>query len=106
MKAHSCPPGLLRRTTKVCKARWMSSRRTFLTTALCAAAGSTLGGAFAGSPAAAWPGPYVTVAADGSGDFTGVQAAVDAVPSGNTGPFTIKVRPGIYRGQVIIPADK
>lgn len=83
----------------------MSSRRTFLTAALCAAAAGAAGSAVA-APAAAWPGPYVTVAADGSGDFTGIQAAVDAVPSGNTGPFTIKVRPGVYRGQVIIPADK
>lgn len=87
----------------------MTSRRTFLTAALYAVTSSTAAAITTGiatRPAKAWPGPYVTVAADGSGDFTGVQAAVDAVPSGNPGPFTIKVKPGIYRGQVIIPADK
>jgi pectinesterase len=54
----------------------------------------------------AWPGSYVTVAADGSADFTSVQAAVDAVPSGNPATFTIKIKPGRYAGQVIVPADK
>jgi pectinesterase len=46
------------------------------------------------------------VAADGSGDFTDVQAAVDAVPSGNAEEFVIAIRPGTYHGQVIVPADK
>lgn len=54
----------------------------------------------------AWPGPYLTVAADGSGDFTSIQAAVDAVPAPNPSTFTIKIKPGVYRGQVIVPADK
>jgi pectinesterase len=62
--------------------------------------------AAAGTPAAAWPGPYVTVAADGTGDFATIQAAVDAVPAGNAATFTIKIRPGVYKGQVIIPATK
>lgn len=84
----------------------MTSRRTLLTAALGAVAGGAAATVLGGARASAWPGPYVTVAADGSGDFTGIQAAVDAVPSGNTGPFTIKVRPGVYRGQVIVPADK
>lgn len=44
-----------------------------------------------GAAALAWPGPYVTVAADGSADFTSIQAAVDAVPSGNPSTFTIKI---------------
>lgn len=59
-----------------------------------------------GAAALAWPGPYVTVAADGSADFTSIQAAVDAVPSGNPSTFTIKIQPGVYTGQVIVPADK
>lgn len=46
----------------------------------------------------------VTVAADGTGDHTTVQAAVDAVPAGD--PVTIAVRPGIYRGQVIVQAGR
>ncbi|MFI9838175.1 pectinesterase family protein [Nonomuraea sp. NPDC051941] len=48
----------------------------------------------------------IVVAADGSGDHTTVQAAVDAVPAGNTRPVTILVRKGTYRQQVVIPADK
>jgi pectinesterase len=72
------------------------------------ASGLVLG---SGAAATAWPapgrlGPCVTVALDGSGDFTSVQAAVDAVPSGNPGAFTIRLKPGVYAGQVIIPADK
>ncbi|BCJ78124.1 pectinesterase [Catellatospora sp. IY07-71] len=59
-----------------------------------------------GAPAQAWPGPYVTVAADGSGDFSSIQAAVDAVPAGNASTFTIKIQPGVYHGQVIVPASK
>ncbi|GAA4722952.1 pectinesterase family protein [Phytohabitans rumicis] len=59
-----------------------------------------------GGAAVAWPGPHVTVAADGSGDFTTVQAAVDAVPAGNASTFTIKIKPGVYHGQVIVPATK
>src|SRR6185369_546958 len=60
----------------------------------------------AGTPAQAWPGPYVTVAADGTGDFTTIQAAVDAVPAGNASTFTVKIKPGVYKGQIIVPATK
>jgi pectinesterase len=60
-----------------------------------------------GAPAAAGPrGACVTVAADGSANFTTIQAAVDAVPAGNATPFVIKIKPGVYRGQVIVPADR
>ncbi|WJK38464.1 pectinesterase family protein [Solwaraspora sp. WMMA2056] len=48
----------------------------------------------------------IVVAADGRGDVTTVQAAVDAVPAGNAAPFRIDVRPGVYHGQVIVPSDK
>jgi pectin methylesterase-like acyl-CoA thioesterase len=48
----------------------------------------------------------IVVASDGSGDRTTVQAAVDAVPSGNRSPVTILVREGTYKQQVVIPADK
>jgi pectinesterase len=44
----------------------------------------------------------ITVAADGSGNFTTVQAALAAASSGTT----INVKPGTYRGQVSIPASK
>jgi pectinesterase len=50
--------------------------------------------------------PFATVAADGSGDFATIQAAVDAVPAGNADPVTVAVRPGTYLGQVKVPADK
>ena len=33
--------------------------------------------------------PFATVAADGTGDFATIQAAVDAVPSGNAAPLTV-----------------
>jgi pectinesterase len=46
------------------------------------------------------------VAADGGGDYTTLQAAVDAVPPGNAARFVITIEPGVYAGQVIIPADK
>ncbi|MGW1062221.1 pectinesterase family protein [Micromonospora rubida] len=46
------------------------------------------------------------VARDGSGDFTSVQAAVNAVPSGNSSRHTITIRPGTYRELVTIPADR
>ncbi|WDZ83509.1 pectinesterase family protein [Micromonospora cathayae] len=51
-------------------------------------------------------GQSAVVATDGSGDFTSVQAAVDAVPAGNTSRYTITIRPGTYREVVKIPADK
>ncbi|MEU7663679.1 pectinesterase family protein [Streptomyces lincolnensis] len=39
-------------------------------------------------------------------DHPTVQAAVDAVPAGNTVPVTIAVAPGTYREKVLIPATK
>ncbi|MFG1943799.1 pectinesterase family protein [Nonomuraea sp. NPDC048826] len=61
----------------------------------------------AAAPAAAHPPrDVIVVAADGSGDHTTVQDAVDAVPSGNSRPVTILVREGTYKQQVVIPADK
>jgi pectinesterase len=63
----------------------------------------------AGLPAAASGRPpchAVVVAADGTGDFTSVQAAVDAVPSGNAAPYTIAIRRGVYRELVKVPTDK
>ena len=42
-------------------------------------------------------GYYSTVAQDGSGDFTTVQAAIDAVPRHRPGRTTILIRAGTYR---------
>ncbi|MDB5355446.1 MAG: pectin esterase [Phycisphaerales bacterium] len=54
---------------------------------------------------AAGPVSFV-VAADGSGDFRGVQEAINAVPAGNAQRVVIHIRPGLYRGQVVVPRDK
>jgi pectin methylesterase-like acyl-CoA thioesterase len=47
-----------------------------------------------------------TVAADGTGQYTTVQAAIDAVPANNTTRRTITIKPGTYREIVTIPAGK
>jgi pectin methylesterase-like acyl-CoA thioesterase len=48
----------------------------------------------------------VTVAADGSGDFSTVQGAIDFVPAGNSSRVTISVRRGTYQELVYIGATK
>ena len=48
----------------------------------------------------------LVVAKDGSGNFTTIQAAIDAAPSGRTTPFRILVKNGKYKEQVRIPAGK
>ncbi|MBD9726211.1 pectinesterase family protein [Streptomyces caniscabiei] len=48
----------------------------------------------------------LTVAKDGSGQFTTVQKAVDAVPAGNTARVVISVAPGTYREVVKVPSNK
>ncbi|GAB4423220.1 MAG: hypothetical protein Kow0031_01590 [Anaerolineae bacterium] len=40
----------------------------------------------------------VTVAADGSGDFTSIQAGL------NSGSFRVKVKPGVYKEQLYLPS--
>lgn len=47
-----------------------------------------------------------TVAIDGSGDYTSVQAAVDAAPAHRTAPWRIFVKNGFYRETVTIPTEK
>lgn len=48
----------------------------------------------------------IIVAADGSGNYTSVQAALDAVPAGLNKPVTIFVKNGVYKEVVIIDARK
>ncbi|MCD9880281.1 pectinesterase family protein [Streptomyces guryensis] len=48
----------------------------------------------------------LTVAKDGSGQYTTVQAAVNAVPANNTSRVVIAVKPGTYRELVKVPANK
>jgi pectin methylesterase-like acyl-CoA thioesterase len=75
-------------------------------TVFLATAAAALGCVTLAAPAA-HAGPRVLrVAADGTGDYRSVQAAVDAVPAGNTRPMTILVARGVYREVVNIPADK
>src|SRR5262249_17210697 len=42
------------------------------------------------------------VAADGSGDFSTVQGAIDSIPDGNTTPTTIFIRKGTYEEIIFI----
>ncbi|GAB2869591.1 hypothetical protein GCM10027074_41560 [Streptomyces deserti] len=48
----------------------------------------------------------LTVAKDGSGQYTTVQAAVNAVPANNSSRVVIAVKPGTYRETVKIPSNK
>ncbi len=46
------------------------------------------------------------IAADGSGDYTSVQEAVDNAPADRIKPYLIFVKNGEYKGHVNIPANK
>lgn len=48
----------------------------------------------------------IIVAQDGSGQYKTVQEALDAVPSGNSKPFTIFIKNGIYKEVVVVDARK
>ncbi|GAA4300190.1 pectinesterase family protein [Nibribacter koreensis] len=52
--------------------------------------------------------PDVTkvVAKDGTGDYTTVQAAFDAVPANYTGKYTILVKPGTYYEKLLLASNK
>ncbi|KAI3524904.1 hypothetical protein L1887_03573 [Cichorium endivia] len=50
--------------------------------------------------------PNVVVAADGSGDFTTVSAAVAAAPTSSTTRYVIRIAAGVYRENVDIPSNK
>ncbi|MGW5770893.1 pectinesterase family protein [Streptomyces longwoodensis] len=56
--------------------------------------------------AAAAAAATLTVAKDGTGQYTTVQAAVNAVPAGNTSRVVISVKPGTYRELVRVPSNK
>src|SRR5262245_33755418 len=45
------------------------------------------------------------VAADGSGEFNSVQAAIDSIPKGNE-PRVIVIKPGVYKERIVVPKDK
>ncbi|CAM5244412.1 Pectinesterase OS=Streptomyces fumanus OX=67302 GN=GCM10018772_29250 PE=3 SV=1 [Streptomyces fumanus] len=48
----------------------------------------------------------LTVAKDGTGQYTTVQAAVNAVPANNPSRVVIAVKPGTYRETVKVPSNK
>ncbi len=48
----------------------------------------------------------VTVDSGGGGDFTTVQAAVDAVAGGNSQAVRILIKPGKYEEKIAVPANK
>ncbi|MFT3681465.1 MAG: pectinesterase family protein [Ferruginibacter sp.] len=48
----------------------------------------------------------LTVAKDGSGNFTSVQDAVNAAPTGLTAPYTIFIKKGVYKEKITVPSNK
>jgi pectin methylesterase-like acyl-CoA thioesterase/pectate lyase len=50
--------------------------------------------------------PDVIVAKDGSGDFTSIQAAINAAPSNRTTPWVIFIKNGKYFEKVAVPQNK
>jgi pectinesterase len=89
--------------------RIICSIPTALTAALCALAILVLTPGCrtaAPKPSEVKPIPIV-VAADGSGQFTNVQAAIMSVPSGHcTNPVIIHLKPGIYKELVYVQREK
>jgi pectinesterase len=51
-------------------------------------------------------GTTTTVAADGSGQFKTVQAAVDSVPANNAQRVVIQIKPGTYKERIQVPREK
>ncbi len=48
----------------------------------------------------------IVVAKDGSGQYTSIQSAFDAIPSGNTNPVTIFIKRGIYKERLVLDTRK
>jgi pectin methylesterase-like acyl-CoA thioesterase len=48
----------------------------------------------------------VTVAQDGSGNYTTVQAAINAAPAGRTAPYVIYIKNGKYKEKINVPSNK
>jgi PelA/Pel-15E family pectate lyase len=48
----------------------------------------------------------IVVAADGSGDFRTVQAALDHVPENNNHAVVIRIKPGVYQEQIRVSAGR
>lgn len=63
---------------------------------------SVVAGASLAAPAAGAAAANVVVAKDGSGNYTSVQAGIDAVSAGGT----LSIKPGTYREVISVPAGK
>ena len=50
--------------------------------------------------------PDITVAADGTGTFKTVQEAINKVPENNSKRFVIAIKPGTYKEQIRVPANR
>ena len=48
----------------------------------------------------------IIVAKDGSGKYTKVKAALDAIPSGNTKPINIFIKKGVYKERLVLDTRK
>ncbi|GGG62185.1 pectinesterase family protein [Epilithonimonas arachidiradicis] len=76
--------------------------RTFATNA----AGTSYGSQATVTTKATEPDVIKTIAKDGSGDYTTVQAAFDAVPDNYTGRWIIHIKPGTYTERPTLLANK
>jgi pectinesterase len=78
--------------------------RALVTGTLALASSAFIGGAKRSASLA----PNAIVAADGTGNYTTIQAAIDAVPQNTraSSPWIIAVRPGTYRERVYIQREK
>jgi PelA/Pel-15E family pectate lyase len=48
----------------------------------------------------------INVSANGSGDVRTIQEAIDKVPADNKTRCSIRIKPGVYKEQIKVPADK
>ena len=48
----------------------------------------------------------LTVAPDGSAQFASVQAAIDAAPENSPRRIVIQIKPGTYKGKILVPRNK
>jgi len=62
--------------------------------------------AVSGSSSVTPAGTSVIVAQDGTGNYSTVQAAIDAAPTGRTTPYIIYIKNGKYKEKVTIPSNK
>ncbi|MFD0315887.1 pectinesterase family protein [Streptomyces flavalbus] len=67
---------------------------------------STLGTTTTATTTATTAATTLTVAKNGSAQYTTVQAAVNAVPANNTSRVVISIAPGTYRETVKVPSNK